>query len=397
MKRLIVGLLALWLACAPVVAPAADKTPLANYGGGAITMKAGDTVPVANGGTGATTAAAARTNLGITAGITTTGTPASGNLTKFSGSTSVTNGDLSGDCSTSGTLSLTCSLPVGHIASVSANTVVGNGTGSSASPSALSMPSCSASSSALTWTSASGFGCNTISGATISGTPTTGNCASWASSTALQDAGAACGGGGGGGAPGASYSTPTLASFTWLNQQSATATQTVSGQAIALNTTNTSQVSALGLSPPSCPYRLRAQLVGYSKGGGSPSQFGGIGFYDGTKLSVLGSWGATASMIVGHLSTVTANTGTWGGGVSSWASASFMLMPSAWVQIRNDCTTLYYDQSMSGQNFTNQYSEAIGTFISTPTKVLFAGAGASGSGGVVELLNWSVSSTSSLN
>jgi hypothetical protein len=36
--------------------------------------------------------------------VTTTGTPASGNLTKFSGATSIVNGDLSGDVSTSGTL-----------------------------------------------------------------------------------------------------------------------------------------------------------------------------------------------------------------------------------------------------------------------------------------------------
>lgn len=36
--------------------------------------------------------------------VSTTGTPASGNLTKFSGASTITNGDLSGDVSTSGTL-----------------------------------------------------------------------------------------------------------------------------------------------------------------------------------------------------------------------------------------------------------------------------------------------------
>lgn len=41
---------------------------------------------------------------GGTGTVTTTGSPASGNLTKFSGATSITNGDLSGDISTSGTL-----------------------------------------------------------------------------------------------------------------------------------------------------------------------------------------------------------------------------------------------------------------------------------------------------
>jgi hypothetical protein len=40
--------------------------------------------------------------------VTTTGSPANGNLAQFSGATSVTNGNLSGDCTTSGTLAVTC-------------------------------------------------------------------------------------------------------------------------------------------------------------------------------------------------------------------------------------------------------------------------------------------------
>lgn len=39
--------------------------------------------------------------------VTTTGSPASGNMTKFSGSSSITSGDLSGDVATSGTLATT--------------------------------------------------------------------------------------------------------------------------------------------------------------------------------------------------------------------------------------------------------------------------------------------------
>lgn len=42
--------------------------------------------------------------------VTTTGSPASGNLAKFSGSTSITSGDLSGDCTTSGTMAVTCNI-----------------------------------------------------------------------------------------------------------------------------------------------------------------------------------------------------------------------------------------------------------------------------------------------
>lgn len=69
---------------------------------------------------------------------------------------------------TSGTLTNATGLPVGGIASIGANTVVGNGTSLSASPTALSVPSCSAAASALTWTSGTGFGCNMITSSVTS-------------------------------------------------------------------------------------------------------------------------------------------------------------------------------------------------------------------------------------
>lgn len=51
--------------------------------------------------------AASSVAIAATGTVTTTGTPASGNLTKFSGATSITNGDLSGDVTTAGTLAAT--------------------------------------------------------------------------------------------------------------------------------------------------------------------------------------------------------------------------------------------------------------------------------------------------
>jgi len=47
--------------------------------------------------------------------VTTTGSPASGNLTQFSGASSITNGDLSGDVSTSGTLVTKFNGTQGHL------------------------------------------------------------------------------------------------------------------------------------------------------------------------------------------------------------------------------------------------------------------------------------------
>jgi hypothetical protein len=64
-------------------------------------------------------------------------------------------------------------VPLTGLATQTANTVVGNGTASSASPTALAMPSCSAAADALIWTTSTGFGCNaavnasTLGGATF--------------------------------------------------------------------------------------------------------------------------------------------------------------------------------------------------------------------------------------
>lgn len=54
--------------------------------------------------------------------VTTTASPASGNLTKFSGATSITNGDLSGDCTTSGSLVTACTKTGGVSFAASATT-----------------------------------------------------------------------------------------------------------------------------------------------------------------------------------------------------------------------------------------------------------------------------------
>lgn len=61
-------------------------------------------------------------------------------------------------------------IGVNGIAAIAANTVLANATGSSASPTAFAMPSCSTSASALDWTSGTGFTCNTsINAATLGG------------------------------------------------------------------------------------------------------------------------------------------------------------------------------------------------------------------------------------
>jgi hypothetical protein len=84
--------------------------------------------------------------------------------------TSVASGSglTGGPITTTGTLSL---------ASISANSLLGNAAGGV--PAAVSVPSCSAASSALIWTSGSGFGCNTISGSGTVNIPTAATNLAW--------------------------------------------------------------------------------------------------------------------------------------------------------------------------------------------------------------------------
>ncbi|MDN7511938.1 hypothetical protein QZL91_20940 [Burkholderia multivorans] len=90
----------------------------------------------ANGGTGATTS---------------TGT----------GSVVLSNSPSLASPTITGSLTATGLVTLPSLAAQAANTVIANATGSSASPTAFTMPNCSASNTALQWASGSGFACNT--------------------------------------------------------------------------------------------------------------------------------------------------------------------------------------------------------------------------------------------
>lgn len=65
------------------------------------------------------------------------------------------------------------SVPASGLATQAANTILGNGTASTAAPTALPIPSCSTTTSALQWTSGTGYSCGTsfanLGGATFTG------------------------------------------------------------------------------------------------------------------------------------------------------------------------------------------------------------------------------------
>ena len=62
--------------------------------------------------------------------------------------------------SANGSFTATGLVTTADLATQAANTVLANATGSAASPAAFAMPSCNTSASALTWTSSTGFTCN---------------------------------------------------------------------------------------------------------------------------------------------------------------------------------------------------------------------------------------------
>ena len=86
------------------------------------------------------------------------GSGGSGTVTNF------TAGTLSPLFTTSVATSTTTPALTFALSNAAANTLFGNFTGTSAGPTFGAVPSCSGASNALTWTSGTGFGCNTISG-----------------------------------------------------------------------------------------------------------------------------------------------------------------------------------------------------------------------------------------
>lgn len=185
---------------------------VANGGTGAATL----TGPIKGNGTSAFTVAASADILGLWSGtcssttflrgdgscqtpagggtVSTTGSPATGNLTKFSGATSVTNGDLSGDVTTSGTLAAT-------VVKINGTTLSGLATGILKNTTATGVPSIATSADVIAdWSgtcSASTFlrgdgSCQTPAGGgnvSNSGTPTIHQTGVWQSATTISGVG----------------------------------------------------------------------------------------------------------------------------------------------------------------------------------------------------------------
>jgi len=203
-----------------------------------------------------------------------------------------------------------------------------------------------------------------------------------------------------GGGGGSTYTVPSLASFTWVNQSTSTALQLTSSGPILMTTPSTTlNWRLLKISIPSTPYRVRALLRGVATSEASTTAWTkGLFFYDGTKLAgieaCIGCNGTGGQLLRAEkINSVTSDNST----VTSSASwgAGTARNELFWAQIRDDGTTLYFDMSLDGDNWVNLTSFTRASFI-TPTDIGWGGA-SNNNGIYVSLLAWTVDSNANLN
>jgi hypothetical protein len=244
----------------------------------------------------------------------------------------------------------------------------------------------------------------TLSSELIDGTSSAGTSGQVLSSTGTKTQWVTPSGGGGG------ATVPALSSFTWVNQGSSSARQTVSSGPIEATIADSSSLNWRGLfvAVPATPYKLTVNMRGYQPAGstaGSNTATFGLYFYDGTKLEgfdlLLEGSGLTKARIE-KLNSVNADNSTaWiasgGAGVVS-DGILYKLPSSTWFQLRNNGTTMYFDYSIDGANFINLFSEAVGTFL-TPTEFGFGGISVTSGAEpnvIVNMLSWTVAANATL-
>lgn len=175
---------------------------------------------------------------------------------------------------------------------------------------------------------------------------------------------------GGGGAS----SLPLLSAFTWVNQGTATAKQTQANGPIQITVIDnaTSNWRLLKQAVPATPYKLVVELRSTHPRAAN-SQAACLYFYDGTKLEGF----EFLSALAGVQPAIFKMNDTGGTGRSQVSAGYFTAEVAAsvdsfkapvWLQFRNDGTSIYFDWSVDGLNFTNLYSETMATFI-TPTSI----------------------------
>jgi hypothetical protein len=244
----------------------------------------------------------------------------------------------------------------------------------------------------------------TPSGGAVSSLTTTGTSGAATLSGGVLNIPVYSGGGGGSFQPSALPVAPALASFTWVNQGSNTASN--NGDAIAMTCVDAPlSWSILKQAAPATPYSIAAffKCIQYSNG----SQATGLYFYDGTKLMGLeiltGNSGHAIQLRVERISNVNTDNGTQKIVSLFPDNTGALQLPNPltggmYARLRNDGTTLYFDISLDGSNWTNFYSEAVGAFI-TPNAYGFGGVSVTSGAApncIISLQGWLATNSAAL-
>lgn len=299
-----------------------------------------------------------------TGGVTTAGSPAIGNLTKFSGASSITNGDLSGDCTTSGTLGVTCTKMNGVTVPASQNPVSTNGSGQFVAPTVQG---------------------NGPKVQLSTGTTATNNCTKYDANGNTVDAGAPCSTATGTLSVSGPYITdgstkylmfPTLHSvtppvtgnFSFLSAQgSATATNTTGG-GIYLEDFNAATNIRLYGETKSPTYTITVDIY---FGLTASQNWTGIAISDGTKFETFGpNFNAgTGRMVVATWTNSTTFSATPFSQISGFAAASGLYSPGfITLKLADNGTNRTWAYSINGgSTFYQVLSEASNLFL-TPTQ-----------------------------
>lgn len=199
---------------------------------------------------------------------------------------------------------------------------------------------------------------------------------------------------------------PSSSSWTWVNQGTASVSNNGNALAMTVPDNSTANWRLLTISTAATPYSYAAYWSSVQFQ--SSSQATGTYLYDGTKilgLEILTTGSTTKTLRVLHCSDIHGTTCSVPYSISLLPSAAgAMNMPDALTggmcsRWRNNGTTIYADISPDCANWTNIYSEAVGSFI-TPTRVGFGGISVIGGGSslyvVASLRGWLQTSSAGL-